>query len=218
MVHQELEVKSQAGFNHVVRFCAFCLSAGTLYLMVIWTLDLSQVEVGDLPVVSVLDADFKRKPPDAGQKIIENSDLSINSLRGNEDFTGDHSGLILGTFEETLTSEEKPVPLSMKKALENSIAEALNSLAKDEIISKEHIYQVYLGSFNNRDSALDKLMAISKIKEPSISESFAIVSGVSGSTTSYRLETVDTYSFEKARQFCNHIVSHKLDCKVIGRQ
>ena len=128
MVHQELEEKSQTGFSRGFRLGGFFLSLGTLYLMVVWTLELSQVKVGDLPVVRALEADFKRKAPVVDQEIIQNSDLSINALQGNDNLGEDNIGVVLGVIEEKLTSEETPVPLSMKEALESSINEALGFL------------------------------------------------------------------------------------------
>ena len=215
-MHQELEEKSQAGFSRVFRLAGFFLSLGTLYLMVVWTLELSQVKVGDLPVVRALETDFKRKAPVADQEIIKNGDLSINALQGNDKLAEDNRGVVLGVIEEKLTSEEIPVPLSMKEALESSINEALSKLTKNEIISEESIYQVYLGSFDSHDAALETLEVINKIGSPSISEGFTVVSGIFGSRKSFRLETIKGFSYEKAKEYCDELVSYNLDCKVIS--
>ncbi len=216
MVHQELEEKSQTGFSRVFRLGGFFLSLGTLYLMVVWTLELSQVKVGDLPVVRALEADFKRKAPVVDQEIIQNSDLSINALQGNDNLGEDNIGVVLGVIEEKLTSEETPVPLSMKEALESSINEALGRLTKNEIISEESIYQVYVGSFDSHDAALETLEVINKIGSPAISEVFTVVSGIFGSRKSFRLETIRGFSYEKAKQYCDELVSYNLECKVIS--
>ena len=216
MVHQELDAKSQSGVNSLLRIFGFFLSIGTIYLIVVWTLELSQVEVRDLPVVRNLEPDFKKRPLEKNQEIIENGDLSINSLRGNENGIEETSGLGVNPFEEMLTSEEKPVPLSMKEALENSIAKALDSLTQEEIVFRGAIYQVYLGSFDDHQSALEKLKSIHKIEDLPISETFSIVSGVfDGTSTSYRLETKQKYTYENAKTICNKIISYKIECKVI---
>ena len=215
-MHQELEEKSQTGFSRVLRLGGFFLSLGTLYLMVVLTLELSQVKVGDLPVVRALEADFKRKAPVGDQGIIKNGDLSINALQGNDNLAEDNIGVVLGVIEERLTSEEIPVPLSMKEALESSINEALSRLAKNEIISEESIYQVYLGSFDSHYAALETLKVINKIDRSAISEGFTVVSGIFGSRKSFRLETIKGFSYEKAKQYCDELVSYNLDCKVIS--
>ena len=216
MVHQQLEAKPHTGFNRAVRFCGFLLSAGTIYLMVIWTLELSQVEVDDLPVIRALEPDFKKKPPEVSQKIINNSDLSINTLRGNESSAEDDTEIVVAPFEDTLTAEEKSVTLSMQEALVNSITEALTRLEENDIISQDSIYQVYLGSFESHGAALEKLRTISTIRELSISESFNIVSGKLGTKNFYRLETIEMYTYEQAKQICNGFISQDLDCKIIS--
>jgi len=216
LVHQQLEAKPYTGFNRAVRFCGFLLSAGTIYLMIIWTLELSQVEVDDLPVIRALEPNFKKKPPEESQKIINNSDLSINTLRGNESSAEDDTVIVLAPFEETLTAEEKSVTLSMQEALVNSITEALTRLEENDIISQDRIYQVYLGSFESHGAALEKLRTISAIRELSISKSFNIVSGKLGTKNFYRLETIDMYTYEQAKQICNGFISQDLDCKIIS--
>ena len=104
----------------------------------------------------------------------------------------------------------------MKEALEDSIAKALDTLTKEDVISQKPIYYAYIGSFDSHEVALEKLKAIDKIDEFSISETFKIVSDkFDGIRTSYRLETNQTYSYEKAKQVCEKIISYNLNCKVI---
>ena len=48
--------------------------------MIIWTLELSKVEIEDLPVISVLNDNFKISPKNSHSDI-QNLDLSINTLK-----------------------------------------------------------------------------------------------------------------------------------------
>ena len=212
MVQHEIEVKSQTGFNRVLRLGGFLLSATILYFMVHWTLELSQVKIGDLPVVAALEVDFKKKPTELSQELVKNGDLSINSLRGDHHSLNFNQRSSHDSLEETLPDNEKPVPLSMKEALENSITEALNRLAQDEIISQEEIYKVYLGSFDSYDAAEKNLKIATRINELS---AFTIVPRVFGERSVFRLETKEVISYENAKLLCDQLVSGNLDCKVI---
>ena len=78
------------------------------------------------------------------------------------------------------------------------------------------IYQVYVGSFDSHDAALETLEVINKIGSPTISEVFTVVSGIFGSRKSFRLETIRGFSYEKAKQYCDELVSYNLECKVIS--
>ena len=212
MVQHEIEVKSQPGFNRVLRLGGFLLSASILYFMVHWTLELSQVKIGDLPVITALEVDFKKKPTDLPQEIVENGDLSINSLRGDNHSLNLNQRSSHISLEETLKESEKPVPLSLKEALEDSITEALNRLAQNEIISQEEIYKVYFGSFDSYTAAEKKLKAVTKINDLL---AFAIVPRTLGEKNVFRLETKKAISYENAKLLCDQLVSDNLDCKVI---
>ena len=212
MVQHEIEVKSHTGFNRVLRLGGFLLSASILYLMVHWTLELSQVKIGDLPVVTALEVDFKKKPTELPQEVVENGDLSINSLRGDHHSQNFNQISSHNSLEETLADSEKPVPLSMKEALENSITEALSRLAQNEIISQEEIYKVYFGSFDSYNTAEKKLKVVTQINELS---AFVIVPRTLGEKSVFRLETKKAISYENAKLLCDQLVSDNLDCKVI---
>ena len=71
MVQHEIEVKSQQGFNILLRLGGFLLSASILYFIVHLTLELSKVKIVDLPVVTALEVDFKKKPTELPQEIVE---------------------------------------------------------------------------------------------------------------------------------------------------
>ena len=212
MVQHEIEVKSQPGFNRVLRLGGFLLSASILYFMVHWTLELSQVKIGDLPVITALEVDFNKKPTDLPQEIVENGDLSINSLIGDNNSLNLNQRSSHNLLEETLTESEKPVPLSLKEALEDSITEALNRLAQNEIISQEEIYKVYFGSFDSYTAAEKNLTAVTKINDllP-----FTIVPRTLGEKNVFRLETKKAISYENAKLLCDQLVSDNLECKVI---
>ena len=212
MVQHEIELKSQPGFNRVLRLGGFLLSASILYLMVHWTLELSQVKIGDLPVVTALEVDFKKKPTELPQEVVENGDLSINSLRGDNHSLNLNQRSSHISLEETLTESEKPVPLSLKEALEDSITEALNRLAQNEIISQEEIYKVYFGSFDSYTAAEKKLKVVTKINQLS---AFSIVPRTLGEKSVFRLETKKAISYENAKLLCDQLVSENLDCMVI---
>ena len=59
MVEEELHAKSGTKVNIIIKLLGFCLSTTIIYFMVIWTVQLSKVEIEDLPVISVLNKDFK---------------------------------------------------------------------------------------------------------------------------------------------------------------
>ena len=59
MVEEEFHAKSGTKVNIIIKLLGFCLSTTIIYFMVIWTVQLSKVEVEDLPVISVLNKDFK---------------------------------------------------------------------------------------------------------------------------------------------------------------
>ena len=58
MVEEELHAKSGTKVNIIIKLLGFCLSTTIIYFMVIWTVQLSKVEIEDLPVISVLNKDF----------------------------------------------------------------------------------------------------------------------------------------------------------------
>ena len=183
--------------------------------MVFWTLELSQVRVGDLPVVNALDVDFKKKPVGFEEEIVKNKDLFINSLRGKQGYIKSNTGLIDNSLEEELNNSEKPVPLSMKEALENSITEALNRLAQNEIITQEKVYKVYLGSYDSYEAAGEKLKVIPQSNKLSDLSIFSIIPVKVNEKIFFRLETEKVLSYENAKLLCDQLEADKLDCKVI---
>ena len=51
LVEEELHAKSGTKVNIIIKLLGFCLSTTIIYFMVIWTIQLSKVEIEDLPVI-----------------------------------------------------------------------------------------------------------------------------------------------------------------------
>ena len=75
MVEEELHAKSGTKVNIIIKLLGFCLSTTIIYFMVIWTIQLSKVEIEDLPVISVLNKDFKIPAEENSHVGIENFGL-----------------------------------------------------------------------------------------------------------------------------------------------
>ena len=184
--------------------------------MVTWTIELSKVKIEDLPVISVLNDNFKISPENKHADI-ENLDLSINILKEGkliEDYK-DHK--LQNTIEPKLLEEEKAVSLDMEEALQNSISQALKSLENQEIISSEKSFYLYLGSFENKKNADKKLSEINKIDKINLITDFLIVKKVSNDNkNSFRIVSSNNFFHEKALDYCNDISSHSVECKIIS--
>ena len=184
--------------------------------MVTWTIELSKVKIEDLPVISVLNDNFKISPENKHADI-ENLDLSINILKEGkliEDYK-DHK--LQNTIEPKLLVEEKSVSLDMEEALQNSISQALKSLEKQEVILSEKSFYLYLGSFENKNSANKKLSEINKIDQINLIANFSVIKKITkDNKSSYSVVSSNNFFHEKALDYCNDISSHNLECKIIS--
>ena len=184
--------------------------------MVIWTIELSKVEIEDLPVISVLNDNFKISAKNSHSGI-QNLDLSINTLKEGK-FKENYKNLKLqNTIEPNLLVEEKAVSLDMEEALQNSISQALKSLEKQEVILSEKSFYLYLGSFENQNSANKKLSEINKIDQINLIANFSVIKKMTkDNKSSYSVVSTNNFFHEKALDYCNDISSHNLECKIIS--
>ena len=217
MAEQEFQVSSKNSLNFIFKLAGFFVSVVIIYFMVIWTLELSKVNIEDLPVIKVLRKDYKIKPDNKSHSDIENLDLSINSLKEGGDVNEDKSYKIQNLIEPNLSNEEESVSLSMKESLQNSITKALKSLAQEDVISPEKIFYLYLGSFDSKKLADRKLSEIKKIDDLKYISEFSIISDLlDNGKKIYNLRSTDNFFHEKAVGFCNEIKLYKFDCKIIS--
>ena len=216
MVDQVLQASPNKSKHFTIKFIGFFLSLTIIYLMVIWTMELSKVEIEDLPVISVLNKDFKIAPQDSHANI-ENLDLSINILKEgklDEDYK-DHK--LQNTLEPNLLEEEEAVSLDMEEALKNSISKALKSLEKQEIISSGKFFYLYLGSYENQNNANKKLSEINKIVKLNAITDFSVIKKITeDNKNSYSIISTTNFFHEKALDYCKDISSHNLECKIIS--
>ncbi len=216
MVDQELQVSPNRNKYLVIKFIGFCLSTMIIYFMVIWTVELSKVEIEDLPVISVLNENFKTSTKN-GHAEIENLDFSVNILKEGKLIEDYKNHKLQNTMEPNLLEDEKAVSLDMEEALQNSISQALKSLENLEIISSEKSFYLYLGSFENQENAYKKLSEIKKIDKIKLITDFSIVKKISSDNkSSYSVISSNSFFHEKALDYCNDISSHNLKCKIIS--
>ncbi len=216
MVDQYLQESSKKNKHFIIKFIGFCISTAIIYFMVIWTIELSKVEIEDLPVISVLNDNFKISPKNSHSDI-QNLDLSINTLKEGK-FKENYKDLKLqNTIEPNLLVEEKAVSLDMEEALQNSISQALKSLEKQEVILSEKSFYLYLGSFENQNSANKKLSEINKIDQINLIANFSVIKKMTkDNKSSYSVVSSNNFFHEKALDYCNDISSHNLECKIIS--
>ena len=216
MVDQYLQESSKKNKHFIIKIIGFCISTAIIYFMIIWTLELSKVEIEDLPVISVLNDNFKISPKNSHSDI-QNLDLSINTLKEGK-FEEDYKDLRLqNTIEPNLFEEEKAVTLDMEEALQNSISEALKSLENQEIILSEQSFYLYLGSFENKNSANKKLSEINKIDQINLIANFSVIKKITkDNKNSYSVVSSNNFFHEKALDYCKDISSHNLECKIIS--
>ena len=125
-------------------------------------------------MISVLNDNFKISAKNSHSGI-QNLDLSINTLKEGK-FEEYYKDLKLqNTIEPNLLVEEKSVSLDMEEALQNSISQALKSLEKQEVILSEKSFYLYLGSFENQNSANKKLSEINKIDQIKLITNFSVI-------------------------------------------
>ena len=215
MVDQELQASPIKNKHFIIKSIGFCLSTAIIYFMVTWTIELSKVEIEDLPVISVLNDNFKISAKNSHSDI-QNLDLSINILKEGK-LEEDYENLRLqNTIEPNLLEEEKAVSLDMEEALQNSISQALKSLENQEVILSEKSFYLYLGSFENQNSANKKLLEINKIDQINLIADFSVIKNTKDNKSSYSVVSSDNFFHEKAIDYCNDISSHNLECKIIS--
>ena len=215
MVDQDLQESPNKNKHFIIKSIGFCVSTAIIYFMVIWTIELSKVEIEDLPVISVLNDNFKISAK-SSHSDIENLDLSINILKEGK-FKENYKDLKLeNTIEPNLLKEEKAVSLDMEEALQNSISQALKSLENQEVILSEKSFYLYLGSFENQNSANKKLLEINKIDQINLIADFSVIKNTKDNKSSYSVVSSDNFFHEKAIDYCNDISSHNLECKIIS--
>ena len=216
LVDQYLQVSPKKNKHFIIKFVGFCISAVITYFMVIWTIELSKVEIEDLPGISVLKDNFKISAKNSHSDI-QNLDLSINLLKEGK-FKEDYKDFRLqNTIEPNLLEEEKAVTLDMEEALQNSISQALKSLEKQEVIFSEKSFYLYLGSFENQNSANKKLSEINKIDQINLITNFLVIKKITkDNENSYSVVSSNNFFHEKALDYCNDISSHNLECKIIS--
>ena len=217
MVEEELNTKSVTKVNFIIKLLGFCLSTSIIYFMVIWTIELSKVEIEDLPVISVLNKDFKIPAEENSHDGIENLGLSINSLKEGNSLEDYKDYKPFNTIEPELLDNEKAVPLDMENQLQNSINLALKSLENQEIISSDKSFYLYLGSFDSAENADKKLLAVKKIDDLNLVTNFSIKKNMINNTiNNYSIISNNYFFYEKALDYCEVVLKHNLDCKIIS--
>ena len=217
MVEEELHAKSGTKVNIIIKLLGFCLSTTIIYFMVIWTLQLSKVEIEDLPVISVLNKDFKIPAAENSHDGIENLDLSINTLKEGNTLEDYKDYKPLNTIEPELLNNEKAVSSDMENQLQNSINLALKSLENQEIITSDKSFYLYLGSFESAENADKKLLAVKKIDDLNLVTNFSIRKNMNNNTiNNYSVISNNYFFYEKALDHCEVVLKHNLDCKIIS--
>jgi hypothetical protein len=217
LVEEKLHAKSGTKVNIIIKLLGFCLSTTIIYFMVIWTLQLSKVEIEDLPVISVLNKDFKIPAAENSHDGIENLDLSINTLKEGNTLEDYKDYKPLNTIEPELLNNEKAVSSDMENQLQNSINLALKSLENQEIITSDKSFYLYLGSFESAENADKKLLAVKKIDDLNLVTNFSIKKNMNNNTiNNYSVISNNYFFYEKALDHCEVVLKHNLDCKIIS--
>ena len=217
MVEEELHAKSGTKVNIIIKLLGFCLSTTIIYFMVIWTVQLSKVEIEDLPVISVLNKDFKVPAAENSHDGIENLGLSINTLKEGNSLEDYKDYKPLNTIEPELLNNEKAVSSDMENQLQNSINLALKSLENQEIITSDKSFYLYLGSFESAENADKKLLAVKKIDDLNLVTNFSIKKNMNNNTiNNYSVISNNYFFYEKALDHCEVVLKHNLDCKIIS--
>ena len=217
MVEEELHAKSGTKVNIIIKLLGFCLSTTIIYFMVIWTVQLSKVEIEDLPVISVLNKDFKIPAAENSHDGIENLGLSINALKEGNSLEDYKDYKPLNTIEPELLNNEKAVSSDMKDQLQNSINLALKSLENQEIILSDKSFYLYLGTFKSPENANKKLLAVKKIDDLNLITNFSIKKNMTdNNTNNYSVISNNYFFYEKALDYCEVVSKHDLECKIIS--
>ena len=217
MVEEELHAKPGTKANITIKLLGFCLSTTIIYFMVIWTIQLSKVEIEDLPVISVLNKDFKIPAVENSHHGIENLGLSINTLKEGNSLEDFKDYKLLNTIEPELLNNEKAVSSDMKDQLQNSINLALKSLEDQEINLSDKSFYLYLGSFKSPENANKKLLAVKKIDDLNLVTSFSIKKNkTENNINNYSVVSTNYFFYEKALDYCEVVSKNDLDCKIIS--
>ena len=105
----------------------------------------------------------------------------------------------------------------MEETLQNSISKALKSLENQEVIFSEKSFYLYLGSFENHDSAKKKLSEIKQIDQINMITNFSVIKKITkDNRSSYSVVSSNNFFHEKALDYCNDISSHNFECKIIS--
>ena len=217
MVEEKFHAKSGTKVNIIIKLLGFCLSTTIIYFMVIWTIQLSKVEIEDLPVISVLNKDFKIPAAENSHDGIENLDLSINTLKEGNTLEDYKDYKPLNTIEPELLNNEKAVSSDMENQLQNSINLALKSLENQEIITSDKSFYLYLGSFESAENADKKLLAVKKIDDLNLVTNFSIKKNMNNNTiNNYSVISNNYFFYEKALDYCEVVSKNDLDCKIIS--
>ena len=105
----------------------------------------------------------------------------------------------------------------MKDQLQNSINLALKSLEKQEIISSDKSYYLYLGSFESPENANKRLIAVKKIDDLNLITNFSIKKNMTeNDINNYSVISNNYFFYEKALDYCELVSKHDLDCKIIS--
>ena len=217
MVEEELHAKPGTKINITIKLLGFCLSTTIIYFMVIWTIQLSKVEIEDLPVISVLNKDFKIPAVENSHDGIENLGLSINTLKEGNSLEDFKDYKLLNTIEPELLNNEKAVSSDMKDQLQNSINLALKSLEDQEINLLDKSFYLYLGSFKSPENANKKLLAVKKIDDLNLVTNFSIKKNMTeNNINNYSVVSTNYFFYEKALDYCEVVSKNDLDCKIIS--
>jgi len=217
LVEEELHAKPGTKVNITIKLLGFCLSTTIIYFMVIWTIQLSKVEIEDLPVISVLNKDFKIPSVENSHDGIENLGLSINALKEGNSLEDFKDYKLLNTIEPELLNNEKAVSSDMKDQLQNSINLALKSLEDQEINLSDKSFYLYLGSFKSPENANKKLLAVKKIDDLNLVTSFSIKKNMTeNNINNYSVVSTNYFFYEKALDYCEVVSKNDLDCKIIS--
>ena len=217
LVEEELHAKSGTKVNFIIKLLGFCVSTTIIYFMVIWTIQLSKVEIEDLPVISVLNKDFKIPAVQNSHDGIENLGLSINTLKEGNSLEDYKDYKPLNTIEPELLNNEKAVSSDMKDQLQNSIDLALKSLEDQEIILSDKSFYLYLGTFKSPENANKKLLEIKKIDDLNLVTKFSIKKNMTDNNiNNYSIISNNYFFYEKALDYCELVSKHDLDCKIIS--
>ena len=216
LVEQEIRQVSNKSKSLIIKIVGFFLSSTIIYFIVVWTLELRTVNIEDLPIISVIDKDFKKVPPENLHENIENLNLSINVLKEGKIVEKNNYKKLQDTIEPNLHDDEVTVSINMEKDLQNSISNALKSLQDQELFSFDENFYLYLGSFEDEVIAKKKLQEIQQNDELRFISEFSVLKKQSiDDKKIFRIISIDHFLHQKAKDHCETFQLYDLECKVI---